>query len=68
MKYHKWIDNIEIRDTPDWQTKYPLGPVHFDLRCKKHNIEITNLSPTQLPDGKTKQLMQMFPCCYGKNL
>ena len=26
-------DFFELSDSPDWRTKHPLGPVHFQFRC-----------------------------------
>ena len=30
-------DFFNISDSPDWQKLHPLGPVHFQFRCKLCN-------------------------------
>jgi len=62
--YNKWRgDWLFIRDTPDWQKKYPLGPVHFDVRCDIHNVEYTELTPEQLPQCE-EEFKSLLKCCF----
>ncbi len=67
--WHLWRKNEDlklkllIRDTPDWKKKYPLGPVHFDVRCDIHNVEYLEISPEKLPGGP-KEFISFLKCCY----
>jgi hypothetical protein len=63
-KYNRWRGNwLAIRDTPNWKEKYPLGPVHFDVKCNIHNVEYLEMSPDNLPGG-TEEFMSLLKCCF----
>jgi len=66
-EYSKWRgDRLEIRYSPGWSKKYPLGPVHFDVRCSIHGKEFLDIPPERLPSSEY-EFMNLLDCCYGKS-
>lgn len=60
-----WVGRpwLAIRDTPGWQEKWALGPVHFDVLCLKHEREFLEVSPQKLP-STPEEFQSFLKCCY----